>query len=71
MSSGEHSSAVCCFKRSGNWEKVIEASIISGCWIEFIEAIRRNSAISVNSQIESMINTFKSQKENKGSHSIL
>lgn len=68
MTCCEYSSAVCCFKRSGNWEKVIEASVLSGSWIEFIDAMRKLGDISslVNeSRINTMISTLKSQGRQK------
>ena len=68
MSKGEYFSAVCCFKRSGNWEKVIEASIIAGSWIEFIDATRRLGDISAfvdEAKIEAMVATLKSQGKQK------
>ena len=62
---GNHVSAVCCFKRSGNWTRVIDCSVIAGSWIEFIDACKRMEMAPEELLIDKMITTLKSQGRQK------
>lgn len=57
----EYLSAVCCFKRAGNWVKVLESSILAGSWQEFVDALKRTGRSLEESSVQAMISTLKAQ----------
>lgn len=65
MTTGDQESAVCCYKRSGNWEKLVDASIAAGCWIEFIEGNKRQNKEIEESKALALILTLKGQGKAK------
>jgi hypothetical protein len=56
-------SAVCCFSRASNWEKVIDASILVGAWMEYLDAAKKISLGSTKSS--EMIKVLRMQGRSK------
>jgi elongator complex protein 1 len=61
MTTGDQESAVCCYKRSGNWAKLVDASIAAGCWMEFAEGFKRQTKEIDESKASALISTLKGQ----------
>ena len=57
--SKDYLGAVCCYKRSENWERLRDAAINSGSWIEFIESAK-NCQVTEDQKL-SLIKNLKIQ----------
>jgi elongator complex protein 1 len=68
MRKSDHLSAVCLFMRSRNWNRVLEGSIISGSWMEFLEASKMITATTtrdLDAMKMALISTLKSQNRHR------
>ena len=65
MTTGDQESAVCCYKRSGNWQKLIDSSVIAGCWMEFVEGFKCQTKEIDESKASALISTLKGQGKSK------
>lgn len=65
MTTGDQESAVCCYKRSGNWDKLIDSAVVSGCWMEFIEGFKRQKLGIDETKATALISTLRTQGKGK------